>query len=167
VSVAYDPAQWTNLFVATAGASAALAGLLFVAVSINVDRIIHYRGLPERGVETLALLLVSLIVSIAGLMPGQGHVALGVELTAIAAALLAALFSMPVTHELPEGAARPPAWLLSRWLIRLTGPGLLLLGALSELFAFGGGLYWIAAAIVFATLGAVANAWVLLVEILR
>jgi modulator of FtsH protease len=167
VSVAYDPAQWTNLFVATAGASAALAGLLFVAVSINVDRIIHYRGLPERGVETLALLLVSLIVSIAGLMPGQGHVALGVELTAIAAALLAALFSMPVTHELPEGAARPPAWLLSRWLIRLTGPGLLLLGALSELFAFGGGLYWIAVAIVFATLGAVANAWVLLVEILR
>jgi modulator of FtsH protease len=39
-----------------AGASAALAGLLFVAVSINVERIVHYKGLPERGVETLALL---------------------------------------------------------------------------------------------------------------
>ena len=31
----------------------------------------------------------------------------------------------------------------------------------------GGGLYWVVAAIVFATVGAVANAWVLLVEILR
>ena len=34
-------------------------------------------------------------------------------------------------------------------------------------FAAGGGLYWVAAGIVLAILGAVANAWVLLVEILR
>jgi modulator of FtsH protease len=163
VSTAYAPEEWKDLFVAMAGASAALAGLLFVAVSINVDRIIHFKGLPERGVETLALLLTALVVSIAGLMPGQSHVAFGVELLAIAIAL----FAMPVTHELPEDAQRPPAWRLSRWLVRLTGPGLLLIGALAELFAFGGGLYWVAAAFVFLTLGAVANAWVLLVEILR
>jgi hypothetical protein len=31
----------------------------------------------------------------------------------------------------------------------------------------GGGLYWIAAGIAFATAGAVGSAWVLLVEILR
>jgi hypothetical protein len=31
----------------------------------------------------------------------------------------------------------------------------------------GGGLYWTIAGIVFATAGAVANAWVLLIEILR
>lgn len=167
MSTAYAPEEWKDLFVAMAGASAALAGLLFVAVSINVDRIIHFKGLPERGVETLALLLTALVVSIAGLMPGQSHVAFGVELLAIAIALLAILFAMPVTHELPEDAQRPPAWRLSRWLVRLTGPGLLLIGALAELFAFGGGLYWVAAAFVFLTLGAVANAWVLLVEILR
>jgi hypothetical protein len=167
VSTAYAPEEWKDLFVAMAGASAALAGLLFVAVSINVDRIIHFKGLPERGVETLALLLSALVVSIAGLMPGQGHVAFGVELLGIALVLLAVLLAMPVTHELPEGADRPPAWLLSRWLIRLTGPGLLLIGALTELLAVGGGLYWIAAAFVFLTLGAVGNAWVLLVEILR
>ncbi len=167
MSTAYAPEEWKDLFVAVAGATAALAGLLFVAVSINVERIINYKGLPERGVETLALLLTALVVSIAGLMPGQGHVALGVELTLIAAGLLAVLLAMPVTHELPADAARPPAWLLSRWIIRLSGSGLLLIGALSELFAFGGGLYWIAAGFVFAILGAVANAWVLLVEILR
>ena len=167
MSTAYAPEQWKDLFVAMAGASAALAGLLFVAVSINVDRIIHYRGLPERGMETLGLLLTALIVSIAGLMPGQGHVAFGLELLGISVALLALLLAMPVIHELPDDADRPPAWLISRWLVRTSGPGLLLIGALAELFAVGGGLYWVAAAFVLLTLGAVANAWVLLVEILR
>jgi modulator of FtsH protease len=167
VSVAYDPEQWHDLFVAVAGASAALAGLLFVAVSINVDRIIKYEGLPERGVETLTLVLAALVVSIAGLTPGQSHVALGIELVVMAAALLIFLVVLPVTHQLPEGAYKPPAWLLSRWIIRFTGPGLLAIGAVSELFAAGGGLYWVAAGFVFLVLGAVANAWVLLIEILR
>ena len=43
----------------------------------------------------------------------------------------------------------------------------LLVGALSLLAESGGGLYWIVAGIVGAIIGSVANAWVLLVEILR
>jgi hypothetical protein len=46
---AYDPELWHDLFVAVAGAAAALAGLVFVAVSINVERILQYKGLPERA----------------------------------------------------------------------------------------------------------------------
>ena len=46
---AYDASQWTDLFVASAGASAALAGLVFVAVSINVDRILKLEGVPGRA----------------------------------------------------------------------------------------------------------------------
>ena len=37
----------------------------------------------------------------------------------------------------------------------------------SVLAGWGGGLYWLAAAIVLAAVGAAINAWVLLVEILR
>lgn len=167
MSTAYAPAEWKDLFVAVAGASAALAGLLFVAVSINVERIIKYEGLPERGLEALTMLLVPLVVSIAGLLPGQSHVALGLELLAITAALVAMLLRLPIAHQLPEGIETPSQYVLGRRLVRLSGTVLLGIGALAELFAVAGGLYWIAAAIVALILGAVVNAWVLLVEILR
>jgi hypothetical protein len=167
VSVAYDPAEWSELFVAVAGASAALAGLLFVAVSINVERIVKYEGLPERGIEALAMLLVPLVVSIAGLLPGQGHVALGIEMLTIAAVLIGVMARLPIASTLPDGIATPPRYVLQRQTVRLSGTVLLAIGALAELFAVAGGLYWVAGAIVVLTLGAVINAWVLLVEILR
>lgn len=36
----YSSAEWESLFLAEAGASAALAGLLFVALSINLEGIL-------------------------------------------------------------------------------------------------------------------------------
>jgi modulator of FtsH protease len=167
VSTAYAPEEWKDLFVAVAGASAALAGLLFVAVSINVERIVKYEGLPGRGIEALAMLLVPLVASIAGLLPGQSHVALGIELLAITVVLIAVMARLPIAGNLAAEIEMPPHYVLGRRLVRLTGVGLLGIGALAELFAVAGGLYWVGAAIVFLTLGAVVNAWVLLVEILR
>ena len=167
MSTAYAPEEWKDLFVAVAGASAALAGLLFVAVSINVERIVKYEGLPERGIEALAMLLVPLVVSIAGLLPGQSHVALGIELLAIAAILIAVMARLPVARDFPEGVEMPSRYVLSRQVVRFSGTVLLAIGALAELFAVAGGLYWVGGAFVVLILGAVINAWVLLVEILR
>jgi hypothetical protein len=56
---AYDPAAWEPFFSAMIAAAAALTGLLFVAVSINLDRILKGgRFLPARAAETLATLLL-------------------------------------------------------------------------------------------------------------
>ena len=165
MAIAYDPTEWHDLFGATAGASSALAGLLFVAVSINIERILQFKGLAERGLETLVLLLVVLFISIAGLVPGQSHVVLGLELIAIAALLVVVVAKLTGVGKRPS--AVPRWWVPARLAIKFSGPTLLAIGGLTELLAVTGGLYWVAAAIAFLILGGVSNAWVLLVEILR
>lgn len=160
---AYDPSEWTDLFVAAAGASAALAGLLFVAISINLERIIGEEGLPERGLEAVAMLVAVLVVSIIGLVPGQSEGVFGTELF-IAAGLLAYFVLKPLKGQPSD----PPRFYVpGRWALRLLGTVPLLIGAASVMIGDGGGLYWVAAGIVFAIIAGIANAWVLLVEILR
>ena len=48
---------WENFNIAEVGASAALLGLLFVGVSINLARIISLPGLPNRALLALIILL--------------------------------------------------------------------------------------------------------------
>jgi hypothetical protein len=163
---AYDPSEWANLFVATAGASAALAGLVFVAVSINLERIIGFRGLPERALETLLFLVSVLLVSVVALVPGQDHLALGLELLVISLVVDAVVLRQP-TIQAEEGEVVRRSWRLSRWTLRITATLPFLIGAVSVIAQSGGGLYWLVAGIVLAITAAIANAWVLLVEILR
>src|ERR1700712_2186882 len=80
MATAYSPASWSDLFVAAAGASAALTGLLFVAVSVNIERILKFEGLPERALQTLLMLLSAVVVSLTALIPGQSSTVLGLEL---------------------------------------------------------------------------------------
>jgi modulator of FtsH protease len=163
---AYDPGVWNDFFVACAGASAALAGLVFVAVSINIERILKFEGLPERSLSTLLLLVAVLLVSIVGLVPGQSRAALGAELLGVSIVTggMIALF----TARSRKGADNePPSGFVLRVLFVAAGTLPLVIGAVSILADAGGGLYWILAGIVFAITGAVTNAWVLLVEILR
>ena len=163
--VAYDATQWSELFVASAGAAAALAGLVFVAVSINLKAILAQRGLPERALQTVLMLAIVVVVSIVGLIPGQEHVALGIELLVVAASYSAGLAATS-RNSLPTGDA-PRSWLVGRVLLLSLGAVPFLVGALSVLAESGGGLYWIAAGIIGAIFGGITNAWVLLVEIQR
>ena len=52
---------WDNFFIAEVGASAALAGLIFVAVSLNLPKILSVGGLPDRVTNGLTGRLDSLI----------------------------------------------------------------------------------------------------------
>lgn len=162
---AYDVSEWTDFFIAGAGASAALAGLVFVAVSINVDRILRFRGLPERAQATLMLLLGVVLVSLIGLIPGQSREALASELLGVGLVFAVAILWLTGRSM----ASRDRRWVhaFGLWLLVGLGTVPVVLGAVSLFAEAGGGLYWVAAGIILATTGAVTNAWVLLVEILR
>ncbi len=163
--IAYEPEAWNDLFVAAAGASAALAGLVFVAVSINIDRIIAGQGLPDRALQALLQLIVVVVASLLVLAPGQSNTALGIELLVIGAAVAAGSMALLGRAQAAdqalaaagprEGSRSPSAPSRSRRRGR----------ACSR--RRGGGLYWLLAGIVLAIVVAVLNAWVLLVEILR
>jgi hypothetical protein len=87
---AYAPADWTGFFAAVTGAAAALAGLLFVAVSINLQELLKPKNasLPGRAAETLAMVLF-VVVSAALVLVPQATWLLGAEILVIAIPLTA------------------------------------------------------------------------------
>jgi len=156
---------WEALFVAEAGAAAALAGLLFVAVSINLTHILEYPGLSGRAAEALGLLFFVLVVATLGLVPGQSAAGLAGEILAVGG-----LTELILVIQQLRDARRPEQQL--RWsLTRIVSSALATLPAmvagLSVLIHAGGGFYWLVPAILLAFAAALVDAWVLLVEILR
>src|ERR1700722_16316290 len=77
------PADWQGFAEMTGGASGALTGLLFVAVSLNATNIAGHPGLRASATQTLVLFLVPLVVAATLLAPDQPDWALGAELIAI------------------------------------------------------------------------------------
>jgi modulator of FtsH protease len=157
---------WANFFVAEAGAAAALSGLIFVAVSINLSRIIAIRHLPERAGETLLVLLMVLTVATFGLVPEPSRTVLGAEVAG--AGLLVWGWASWVqwrAHRDPDLVARE--WLWLRVLgTQLSSIPFVVAGAL---LLFGGAhaLAWIVPGTIASFASGMLNAWVLLVEILR
>lgn len=162
----YDPAEWDSFFVAVIGAAAALTGLLFVAISINLDKIVKGPGfLSARAAEALACLLLVLVGSALVLVP-QSIRLLGVEILILVVPLLVVTIVKQLTHR-RQNPTDPLLWAVSRMACTAvaTVPGTL--AGLSLAVHWGGGLYWLAAAGLLGIVGAVYGAWVLLIEIIR
>jgi hypothetical protein len=164
---AYDPGDWTGFFAAVTGAAAALAGLLFVAVSINLQELLKpaNASLPGRAAETLAMVLF-VVVSAALVLVPQATWVLGAEILVVALPLTAVTLRNQVRYrrQYPE---HPLHWALAR--MAATGAPLLLalLGGISLAAHGGGGLYWLVPSSLLGVASAVYSAWVMLVEILR
>ena len=60
-------AEWSTLLTVEAESAATLTGLVFVAVSINLDRIMEYPGLPGRAAESILQFLQVFLISVVAL----------------------------------------------------------------------------------------------------
>jgi modulator of FtsH protease len=164
--MAYSASEWEGLFIAEAGASAALAGLLFVAISINLARILQGAGLPGRAGEAIVLLVAVLVTSSLGLVPGQSRTVLGVELLAAGLVVWTLLSTIHVLA-VRGGVGPSPGARAGRIVLAQAAILPLLAAGVSLLLGAGGGLYWLVPGVLLCLVVAVLNAWVLLIEILR
>jgi hypothetical protein len=165
-ATAYWPDAWTSFGTTLATATAALAGLLFVAVSINIQRILNYRGLPERAGQTLILFATPLVTALLLIVPGQPRAALSAELIALGAVTGTYQLRLDLRAGQSEHETRA-----SRLLVRLAPPvingGCMVVAGATLVAQAGGGLYWLVPGALAAIVAGLVNAWVLLVEILR
>ena len=163
--------EWHDFFLAVAGAAAVLAGLVFVGVSINLDTIMSdpRYGLAGRALEALVLLVAVLIATILLLVPDQGMLLAGAELLAVGVVDWAAVVIIQVLV-LRNWRSLEPAF---RWhfvprVVLCQLATLPIVAAGVGVMGWGvGGLYWLVVGVVLSFLVAVADAWILLVEIHR
>jgi modulator of FtsH protease len=80
----YKPELWNSFFTMVGGGVAALTGLVFVALSLNVEDMIKDATHKYRSINTLSGLASVFMGCALVLMPGQNHRVVGMELSVIA-----------------------------------------------------------------------------------
>jgi hypothetical protein len=78
-SDAYNPEQWNNFFVLVGTGSAALTGLVFVAVTINLQGVAKDATHKYRAINMLSGFTSVFTISALALMGHQTHRTLGIE----------------------------------------------------------------------------------------
>jgi hypothetical protein len=158
--------SWSNYFSTIAGASATLTGLLFVAVSINLSRILETPGLTGRVAESLVQLFGVLAIATTYLIPGLRMHTLG--LIVLLVTLLAWMSQMYTQGKyVAARTGNPRHWILTRVLQTQLACVPLLVSGVLVLSGSSAALYWSAAGFALSLAAGIANAWILLIEILR
>ena len=168
--MAYTISRWSEFATAHVGASAALLGLVFVGLTINLREVVHSKSLVNRAAEAVILLGSVLATSTVVLIPGQRRGALSTELIVLGVATLGIVLLLQRGMAEPADPGKggpPPVSVLIRRVMGLGAPALFALAGITLAATAGGGLYWWVPAVLAAYVGALANAWVLLIEILR
>jgi hypothetical protein len=156
--------DWNNFAVIAGSAAGALTGLLFVAVSLNRERIAGHPALRAEAGQTLVLFLLPLLMSILLVIPRTSPKLLGGEfvvLAAVAGTVLTAIAHGGRKQPMGDDSEARLARLLDKVSPNLLTMLLIVVAGCLQL-AGDDGLYWFAVAAVLCLIGGVVNAWLFL-----
>jgi hypothetical protein len=160
--MSYDPAAWHDFFVMLGSAAAALTGLIFVALSLHVDRIISVPFHRFRAGVSVAGLTSMILLSAAVLVPAQSHVALGVEVL-LCSAFFVWMNARGGRHPDPE--QQGSSWAATRLVYGLSVTALFVLAGLALLFGSGAGFLLLAAGMATSLSSSIKTAWDLMTRL--
>lgn len=83
-AMVFNLGQWHDFFVMVGGGAAALTGLVFVAMTLNLASITQDATHRYRAIGTLAGFVAIFAICALALMGGQGHQAVGIEWLVVA-----------------------------------------------------------------------------------
>jgi len=158
--------EWQNFLIAEAGAAAALTGLIFVGVSINLTKILSIPQLPDRALQALILLFTILIFSSLLLVPGQSVLLISLEVSGLGAIIwvVATVIDIGILRKKP--IPYRGKFLFTMAMTQLAVLPYLIAGIIL-LSGNPSGIYWIVPGILISFLKSLLDAWVLLIEINR
>ena len=162
---AYRPDQWHDFFVMVGGSAAVLTGLVFVALSLNVEVVTRDATHRYRAIDTLSGMTGIFIICALALMGGQDHRAVGVEWLVVAA-LSIAVYVHGYLEAVRLGGNVD--WLRSRRVIVIAGLYLIqVVGAALLVADHRAGLYVAAVALVASLAFMITAAWLLVVGVMK
>jgi len=159
----YDPGAWHDFFVTAGTAAAALTGLLFVALSIQMDRIL---GNPEHRFRArgnffgLTVVMVMALVVLIPTLSGR-WLGVGIIVPNVAAAAVNAWHIRRVLPTFLGGSIIFPLRVAFSYVLIAMG----IVGGVSVVLGAGGGLVWPAIESIGMLLIALLGAWSLLVGV--
>ena len=161
----YDPEQWTNFFILVGTGSATLAGLVFVAMTINLKGVMKDATHRYRAINMLNGFTSAFIISCLTFMGHQTYRVLGVEWLAVS------LFATIINTNGYVQAFRLRGSLYALGPLRMVGGSACYLGQIVGflLFAFGlkNGVFVSALAILVNFYFLISGSWLLIVGTLH
>jgi hypothetical protein len=159
----YNPAEWHDFFLMTGGGAAALAGLVFVAMSINLDVVAQNATHRGRAINMLTGFTSAFAICGLALMGGQGHRAVGAEwlvVATFAAAIYVGHYAQAAKRGGSKAELRPDrlAAGVACYIAQIVGALILLLGRVAGLYVAAVGLIALFAL-------TISGAWLLLVAV--
>ena len=157
--------QWSDFNVAMVGATAALAGLVIVASSVNISEIVKTRSLTARLAAGIAALVLAIVGSGISLVPNISPAWFGILL--VIAAGTAGVFQVQATRAIfadhdPSSQAK-----LVKSIFGFLPIAAYVAGAVAVASSHPSGLFLVATGCILAIVTGIVVSWVALVEVLR